>query len=821
MMRRATRLVFLACVGAPVGASAQQPPDTAIVRRSITGTISGSVIDATTGAPIARANVTLTSADGFGVLSNPRLASPSLLLARTVTTSATGAYRLADLPIGAYRLYVQRIGYAPATLEVRLGDSGTSPLSIGLVVVPVRLRAVQVHATDSDDATDGPSNRMTEDARVAAARARQRAYLSTDARELTSADISESATLGGTDILRSLQRLPGVTQLDDWSAKLWVRGNRWDHTRIYYDDLPLFDPLGALGQTSGVSADAIGAAFLHPGVRPVTLGGEGAARIDLRSRPAGDAGEWRGSAQLSRLGASGALEHERDDASAGFALTAQHTLAEWLPQRVFLSDALGDRTVSDAEVTARGDVDLGNGRRLETSGLVSRDARRWRTQSGAYSTSQAWGNVAGRVTFHAPLGALAISHTLGVSNFASSSDRYFAQPSTDTSVVLNRLEIRPVAASVDYLTLGGRASTKTPSHGVFVGGYDFVAQRSSFDGPRQAIYWGDLSTGQASRRDGLAYGGVWGDQRIELGERASIETGARLDLGGSSTLAAVRPAGSAQGRFVLSPSTWLSIGASRTHQYVQAIELPIVARGQTVPTLWLTSGGDVPMMSVDNAMAGIEHWMAPGVLVAANAYARHTTGAITDDPMPGPLVQRPLFVGATETAHGVELSARKLTGRTTALLAYSYGKATMDARGQNFPAPASRTHALDAATTVRLGAFSLGAAYTFTSGAPFTRTVFDSGSVTPEREAPNARRLPPYASLDVFLDYTRRVHGASLAGFAGLQNALGRTNPTWYQASGYCDDGQYQITTGPQCRDHDMLEAPVKFAPTIGLRIAF
>src|SRR5262249_39213956 len=122
---------------------------------------------------------------------------------------------------------------------------------------------------------------------------------------------------------------------------------------------------------------------------------------------------------------------------------------------------------------------------------------------------------------------------------------------------------------------------------------------------------------------------------------------------------------------------------------------------------------------------------------------------------------------------------------------------------------------------VHLGSFSLGGAYTLTSGAPFTRTVFSSPTNTPVRDAPNAQRLPWFSSLDVSLDYTRRVRGTSFIAFAGMQNVLGRTNPTWYEASGYCDNGQYQATTGPQCRDHDLLDAPVKFAPTFGLRVVF
>ena len=216
--------------------------------------------------------------------------------------------------------------------------------------------------------------------------------------------------------------------------------------------------------------------------------------------------------------------------------------------------------------------------------------------------------------------------------------------------------------------------------------------------------------------------------------------------------------------------------------------------------------------------------------LGANAYARHTGGAITTDPTPGPLVERPLFVGATESAHGVELSVRKLTGRATGQLAYSYGHATMDARGFSFPAPASRTHALDAAMTIRFGGFDIGGGYALTSGAPFTRTVFRSASGDPgtpgaspvaERETPNAQRLPSYAGLDLSLDYARRFHAASLIRFAGIQNVLGRKNSTWYEFSGPCGGDQPQAATAPECRDRDVLEAPVAFAPRFGVRVVF
>ena len=806
-----TRWAFLlgAALAAAPGASAQQPAAQPAARPAAGGAISGSVIDAATGAPLARVTVTLTTGDGFGVLLDSRGTS-SFVLARTVPTSNEGTYRFSDLPIGAYRLRFQRLGYEAATIDVRLGDSGTSPLSIGLAVLPVRLRPVQVRAPDASGSRDARLTADDEDTRLAAVRARQRAFLSTDARELTAADVAESATLGGSDVFRSLQRLPGVTQLDDWSAKLWVRGNRWENDRVYYDDLPLFDPLGVLGRTAGVSADAIGGAFLQPGVRPVSAGGDGAARIDLRSRPASRAGAWRGSAEVSQFGARGAIERARADTSAGFVATAQHSLGRWLPYDSLFSEALSGRTYRDAQAAVRGDLDLGGGKRLETSGLVTQDALTWASVLDADPTMREWSNAVGRVTFSAPLGPLATSHTFGVSSYSSSTDRWFNGAPA------------PVMSSVEYVTLGGRVVPRATQSGVTTVGYDVTVQRSSFTGTNETPVWGDPFRPFLSRRGTLGYGSAWVDRRTELGSRVTLENGLRLDLGGAHGLDAVRPSGSTQALFALSPGTRVSVGASRVHQYLQAVELPLVAQGQTLPESWLTSGGDVPVMSVDNAMAGIEQWAGRGVLLAANAYLRHTTGAIAGDPAPGPLLRRPLFVEATESARGVEVSARKLTGRTTGLLAYSYGHARMHARGLSFPAPADRTHALDAAMSVHLGAFNLGGAYTLTSGAPYTRAVVSAASGSSPVtviETPNALRLPSYSSLDVSIDYTRVIRGVALIGFAGAQNVLGRRNATWYEISGYCDNGQLQPAASPQCRDKDMLRTPVGLAPTVGLRV--
>jgi hypothetical protein len=812
-------LALIAALIAPAGASAQQA--------AVQGAISGSVIDARSSAPLPYATVTLSAGDGLGLLSDPKT-SAGMAVARTTTTSTSGEYRFSGLPIGAYRLRIQRVGYEAATIDVRLGDSGTSPVSVGLVVLPVRLRPVEVRARESNASLERQlSHVVVDDNRVAAARSRQSAFLSTDARELTLDDVAESATLGGSDVLRSLERLPGVAPLDDWSAKFWIRGNRWDHNRVYFDDVPLFDPLGVLGRTSGVSATSIAGAFLHPGVRPVSLGGEGATRVDLRTRAAAVASDWRGSAEVSQFGVGTSLERGRSDSSAGILVTAQKTLGQWLPRTGFFSQALDGRSFRDAEATARTDLDLGGRRRLELSGLFADDARLATSTLDSNRTSQDWRNAVGRATFFAPLGPLASSHTIAVSSFAARSDRWISLVSPSAPALAPVVTAAPVTSSVDYLTLSGRFATQ-PTTRQTLFGYDLTSQRSTLDGTQDYLLGGDAAHAFDSRSTKLSFGSAWAEHREKLSDEVTIDGGMRVDLGGVRGVDAVRPSGNVQMLITPGVNTRLSVGASRVHQYIQALPVALIGQGETLPTSWLTSGGDVPVMSVDNFSTGVEQWISSSMLVTANAYARRTGGAISDDPTPGPLVRRPFFVDATETAQGVEVSARKLAGRLTGILSYSYNDATTRARGFSFASPSSRTNVLGASLALHIASFNLASGYTMASGAPYTRMVVNPTLDTAGhprfigptvRGEPDAQRMPAYSSLDLSLDYVRSFGRTRLIAFAGAQNVLRRANATWYEATGYCTDAQSRLVTGPQCRDNDVFARPVRLVPTLGVRL--
>lgn len=785
--------------------AAQQPAE---VPRA--GSIRGSVVDASTMTGLGGTTVTLVPLDGAGALP-PTPRDVHFSNARSTTTSAAGEYLFASLAPGRYTMLVRRVGYEPVRLDVELSTGDASRLSVGLLVHPIALQAIDVRA-DRKVAAREPSLADGDSAgRIAAAIDRQQRFLGSDVRELTGADVHEALTLGSRDVLHAMQRLPGVSQVVDMEAPLWVRGNRWEHTRVYFDGMPLLHPLSAVSALSGVGAAAIGAAFLVPGVQPVSLGGGSAARIDLRSAAGIPDGRLHGDAGIDVYGGHASVGYRAADDRAGLLLAARQGMTNLLQGE----DNPGSFTLTAKhtydEVTARADVRTRWGR-TETSGLYSHDDKLVSYREGVNRSRE---TLAGRVTHAVTLGGLAASGTIAATSFASSSDdQLLRRQLVDASMHRDSSEagVRQVVAGV---RVAGRADDPERQWQV---GMDLVRTTADFRGPRQLLFWGDsLASDTAATMSG-AHASVWAERRWRPTGKLTLETGLRLDLGGTD-LPAARPSVSLQGRHALSEVTAVSLGAGRTMQYLQQVERPVYP-GSDVAQPWLLAGGNVPLLTVDQLGGGLERWLASGILLAGNAFLRSSDGIVTRDPRPGLLGGRPFFVTGRELVGGAELSARKLTGRVTGMIAYSYQRGTTEAEGLRFPAPGVRPHALDATVMTRLRAWRLGTGLTIASGA--MRTMYrtagwppssDSSALAPfdpgEAGAPGARRELGLSGLDLFADWSRQLRRATLTIHGGTRWVF----PAYDAGSGSVSPST-SWATYPFRRSLGML-------PTLGVRIAF
>ncbi len=797
------------------------------------GSLRGVVVDAGSGAGLAGVAVTIEPAPG-GLLA-PGSRGAGLAAVRSVETNASGAYRFGDLVAGRYRLRVERLGYRVVTIDVEIRQPLEARVSVALEMAPVELEAVHVE----DEAlppfrrvAGGPSE--PEEARVYFERERQMQFLTSDARALTYADMIEGITLGETDVFRALQRFPGVATRDDYTAELWTRGAPWAQTRVTFDGLPLFNPVHAVGVFSGVAPEILGGVFFHPGVRPAALGEGAAGVVDLRSRPGSGEGDLRGAADISLASARLSLD-QRPSERFAWIVSGRRSYLDVFTNGLdwFGIDDL-DLPYAFHDVAARLDAQISNRSGIEASGIWEDDRLYGNVDGILEETTANWGNAAGRVTLHAPLGGLQSRHTFGFSRYRAvirespdstilDRNQPWAEPETD-----NRIAYARFATELEPPSVEGRVAPWTA-------GYEVVAQHMRYDGPEPRFYPVKPDTTRRISGEGRTWTVAgWADARIQIGTRVTmapglrIEGGTRVRNGGSMRLA---PRFAVQVR--ASDRTTISLAAGRSWQYLQALALagPSAHPAFHASQFWLWAGEKAPAIRADIATIGAEHWFGTGWLGSMTAYRRRATGVTVPDPQPGGLERRPLFVIGENDAHGIELSLRKVAGRWTAALAYTAGESVMHAAGLTFPSVTDRARRIDATAVVRLvGGLRLAGAYAAMTGAPYTRVRsrlreddcslfgFECSAAPAQLEAQNVERTPDYRSLDASLTWTRALAAFEVSAYVQVRNVLNRNNASTYSGSvpiAVRTDRQQDIVWG------DRFEAGLPRMPLIGARIAF
>lgn len=785
------------------------------------GTVVGKVLDAGSGLPIPGVHVTLELAAGGLVADHAELVS-----ARSQLTGESGVYRFDDVAPGHYRLRIERIGYRGTSIEVAVRRPATAHLSVGLEIEPIALEAVRVEqraASLFQRASNGSAE--ADDARISSERARQAMFLAPDTRMLTYADVMDGVTLGEGDVFRALQRLPGVGTRDDYTAELWTRGAPWTHTRVTFDGMPLFNPVHAVGILSAITPEVLGAAFFHPGVRPAAVSEGGAGVVELRSRAGGGQGAIRGVTDVSL--ASAKLVLDQNIAGRGAWLIAARrshlgVLTDGLDS--FGLDTL-DLPYEFHDVAGRFDLDLSARAQIEASGLWEQDRISGDVEGVLERTRARWGNSAGRVTVRSQFGGVEVSHTVGGSRFIARTDERLVRtrepaPSWMEPAGSNEIRYTQIAGQVTPMARGGVARWSA--------GYDVAWQHGDYSGPEPRYYAVKPDTVlRINYERRLRNVGIWGDARIGIGSRVTLNPGIRLETGESlANVGALRWSPRAALRLTLSADQTISMAAGRSWQYVQAIGLagPSIHPAFHASHFWLWADANTPALRTDIASFGTERWLGDGWLMAATLFARRAAGLTLPDPTEGRIERRPRFVVGENTAHGIELGMRRIGVGWSTALGYTYGESRVRARALEYPSSADRRHTFDAMLSARItSALRVAAAYTSMSGAPFTRAYavtregcndFGFGCDNPDGsyvQAPNAQRTPPYRALDASLQASRRLGGVEATVYFQLRNVLNRDNASTYSGSAPLSRTAFD----------DRFERGLPRLPLLGARVLF
>ena len=723
-------------------------------------TISGFVTDRSSGEFLPSANVFLRGTS-LGALSNDN-----------------GYYAVTGIPAGSYVLVVSYVGYETYRDTLSLGAEAYLRKDVELVPT------VLVGETAVVEADRNRDERLAQPGFVA----------------LQAAVLQELPAIGETDLLRSLQLLPGIQASSDISSSLYVRGGGPDQTQILLDQIPLYNPSHAFGFFSIFNPEAIKDMRLHKSAYPASYGGNLGAVLDVTNRD-GNRNELHGSGGISLISMRTMIEGPL--ANGSFMVSGRRTYLEPILAyiRTHVEDIPGYYFY---DMNAKINQNLSTSDNLVLSGYFGRDDLSLETSEDDFFEVR-WGNsaVTGKWTH-------LFSPTL-FGNFVVSGSDYTSRLSAnfDGTEILFRNSIRDISVKgdLDY-TADGEHAIK--------GGFRGTRYRFRFN---RSFNQDD----QLDLRLRPYVISAYAQDQWQARPSTSIRLGLRANYYSERDKIDLEPRISFSQR--LSGGLRLKAGGGRYHQYLQLI----TTEGFSGGDFWVPLDNSVPAGQAWHYVIGASWDPSPGYRLSLESYY-HRLGNLV-------VVDNTRAVGGDETrsedvfitggrgyATGVEAFVERLSGRLTGWIGYTLGWTRRQFpevnQGAWYPPKYDRRHDLVVSANYRAGRWTFGGNVIFATGQAFTpaaaRYELRESARTGAREdyflptGRNTARLLPYHRTDLSVKQDFRLFGRNLQWYLQVFNAYNHRNE-WFVQYDTEDDG---VTTA------DVVKM-LPIVPTIGLNYDF
>ena len=690
-----------------------------------------------------------------------------------------GRYVL-DLPPGKYRLVVRHVGMksayfrlivlSPSVFDVEMEEGVT-----GLDEVVITSRAIDSNVKQSLSG-------------------------------LTTLNVQEIKSLptmmGEVDILKSLQLMPGVTSVGEGSSGYNVRGGRIDQNLVLLNDVPMFSTSHALGFVSAFNQDIINDFSLYKGNVPANLGGRASSVLTIRTNR-GSFDKWRYQGGVgpitSRFKADGPIKAGK----TSLLLSGRVSYADWALKLA------KDPNVSNSSLFFY-DGFAGLSHRFTENSIMdvsfysSRDDFQY-SQQFAYS----WDNYVVNTKWQA------LANRKGSPTLSASYGRFRSKLidpyGIDASELTNTLHYLQLGESVNY--------TPNEKHSIVAGisGVGYFPEAETIRG-----YKGNaaISSQAAAKNRGVEMA-VFANDDFEISKNFSLSLGLRYSYyihvgadtvytyaGGVpkttaaiedtlyySNLESIKSFGGLEPRISarVSLSTNQSIKASynRMRQYIHLIS------NTTAPTpidLWQVSNEYLPPQIADNYSIGYflnlkdNKWET-----SAEFFYKDMQNLVEYKDFPTLFLNHHLeteLLSGQGRAYGGELFIRKLKGKWTGWISYTYSQSQVRVESRNgseaindgkwYESGYNKPHNFNLVLDRKLlgnGAFSL--IVTYNSGRPLTAiesSYIVGGTVVPIYSDRNKYRIPNYFRVDLSFTIGNVLRKIDDSLVFSVYNLLGRDN---------------------------------------------
>ena len=716
--------------------------------------------------------------------------------------SATNVYGFysVTIPAGTYEVEYAYVGYDTKVQTIDL-TNGNARIDVELSATTTELQEVVITG-ESEDANVSSVQMSTEKVDIKTIK-------------------KIPAFMGETDVLRSIQLLPGVSSVGEGSSGFNVRGGSVGQNLVLLDDAPVYNSSHLFGFFSVFNPDAVKDVTLIKGAVPANYGGRLSSILDVRMKE-GNSKKYEVAGGIgtvfSRLAVQGPIKKDK----ASFLVAGRRSYVD-----ILAKPYIDDATLYFYDLTTKINYNLNQHNKLFLSGYFGRDVFKFDEEQGFD-----WGSITGTMRWNHIFNQKLFSN---FAFFVSTYDYGFAFGENDR----------------DKFEWDSRILTYTfkPSFNYFINANNelLIGGESTYYKfkPAEARVVSDGETTDIGLAEKFALeSAVYADNTQKINDKLTIKYGLRfstyqfLGPGNVYTYEEVEPGErkeltgtteAGDGEVIESYHNWEprasikyqigrgSIKASytKTSQYIHLVSNTAAS---TPIDLWTPSTNNIkPQIGVQYALGYFRNFGEGNDYEASvETYYRDTDNQVEYVKGADLFIneyQEGDLISGIGRAYGVEFNLKKNSGRLNGWISYTLGRTELKVNGINrndwYPTRFDQTHNLKVFANYDVSKrVSASANFTYITGTPFSaptsRFVIQDMVIPYDYyESRNGLRVPATHRLDLSLTWQmkrekkgkKRKNEDELV--FSIYNVYGRKNPFsifFSQEDGYVVPGD-QVNT--------------------------
>ncbi len=650
---------------------------------------------------------------------------------------------------------------------------------------------------------------------------------------------------GETDLIKSLQYLPGVSSGVEGTSGIIVRGGGSDQNLILLDGVPVYNVNHLFGLFSVFNGDAINNATIYKGGFPARYNGRLSSVLDIRLKE-GNMQEFHGAASIGLIASKIMLEGPIIRDRTSFLVSVRRTYADVLsyPVQYLINKSNGNSTKNYFgyffhDINAKINHKFSDRNRLYLSTYAGKDEFYNRDKSVYYdhSTGQSseseyrygfsWGNWTTSLRWnHIWSGSLFSNLTLSYSTFRhkeyEEDQGYYSfdGPTLKTPTLTDEYysRVKDLSARLDFTVKPFK--NHDIRAGIVGNLYNFEPGTSmeEYFIPDHGVFSQQYGADTVRATQWTAFL----EDDFGIGERF------RANVGFNATLFQVegknyfRPEPRISARYLLSERLVFKASYSEMSQYLHLLTNAMVG----LPTdSWVPSTSTLPPEASWQTAVGFNYKLRPSFRFSLEGFYKEMENLV--EYAEGAELQMndknwyDKVLSGSGRAYGLEFFAEKESGRWTGSLAYTLSKNTRQFSninfGESFPYKYDRRHDLSITANWQMkDHISLGAVWVLASGINMTTqdhsyynplllgdTDPGTGTISVNQSSEqdlirnfgerNGYKLPVYHRLDVGLNFEKEKKRFDRTLSFGVYNIYSRKNAFYiYDAQGTWDDSQQE-----------------------------